>query len=500
MEELIMHKHASRTQWLMIVALMALGLAFGAGRAWGQESFSATHMAFLNGTDEVPAVPDGGQGVAFMRLDPVAMSLEYRISVSIPANDVITMAHFHRGAEGVSGPPIHTITFNANTKTATGTWTNISMEDMAALSTGGIYVNVHTERNPSGQIRSQVGPIPNFSTVQLSASREAPPVTGSLGGGNGIYWLDMANSRLIYHLEWDSLTGPPTMAHFHRGEIGVSGPVAHPIALPPGAMDSGQVDGVWDNLTGADIADLMAGKFYVNIHTAQNPGGEIRGQVLRSEFYTAAISAANEVPPSSASSMMGTGFVILSSDNSLTGLFIVNGGTGGITMAHLHRGNVGISGPVAVPMLGLNDLWFIPSMSDVPADVQAELRASGIYANFHTSEFQNGEARGQMIPAATNLGPIQAGVPATGPDAAASPIAAWYDRASNSIGFRTAAGLSEPGSRAVLFSSLGQEIADVAVTGGAGRIASSDLPSGVYFVQLRRNGAPAGFGRVAVVR
>ena len=88
---------------LMIpLAMLALLLVTFAG-ARAQESFSATHLAFLDGDQEVPRVPDGGQGVAFMRFDPVSGSLEYRITVALPASDVITMAHFHRAPKGVAG-------------------------------------------------------------------------------------------------------------------------------------------------------------------------------------------------------------------------------------------------------------------------------------------------------------------------------------------------------------------------------------------------------------
>ena len=146
-----------------IVALAALALVSPrAARAQGSESFAATHLATLDGDQETPAVTNAGSGIAVMRFDPATKTLAYRISVALPTADVITAAHFHAGGKGVSGPPIHDITFEAGSRTATGTWENMSDQEVAALSIGGLYVNVHTTSHQDGQIRGQVTPIPNL--------------------------------------------------------------------------------------------------------------------------------------------------------------------------------------------------------------------------------------------------------------------------------------------------------------------------------------------------
>lgn len=485
--------------WILSLALLTLML-FASVSAQGQESFRATHLAFLDGDSEVPAVPDGGQGISFMRLDPVSGTLEYRVSVALPPTDSITVAHFHLGAEGVTGPPIHPINFTPGARTATGTWTGLTAEQILALNMGGIYVNVHTSRNQAGQVRGQVGPIPNFSTLRLSPDQEVPPATGANGGGSALYWLDPVGNRFAYHIEWDSLTGPPTMAHFHRGAVGVAGPPVHTIPLPSSAGNSGEVDGVWTDLTPMDIADLFAGRIYVNFHTTQNQTGEIRGQVLKSDFYTAAISSTNEVPPASGSDMAGTGFVILTSDNELTGAFIVADGSGPIGQAHIHRGAAGVSGGVVFPLLGLGEFWVLPAQSDVSPDVQSELLAQGLYANFHTTQFEMGEARGQLIPAATNLSAPPQSVPELRPDGGANALATWYDAGTGAIRLRMGADLVGSRNVAALFSPLGEQIASVGIEGDRGAISVGALPAGIYFVQILRNGVPAGFSRVAIVR
>ncbi|MDB5484322.1 MAG: hypothetical protein JWR29_226, partial [Tardiphaga sp.] len=72
------------------------------------------------------------------------------------------------------------------------------------------------------------------------------------------------------------LTGPATMAHFHGpAEAGKNASVAVPIT-PATSPSEGSA-----TLTDAQAADLMAGKYYINVHTEANKGGEIRGQVLK---------------------------------------------------------------------------------------------------------------------------------------------------------------------------------------------------------------------------
>lgn len=74
---------------------------------------------------------------------------------------------------------------------------------------------------------------------------------------------------------YKDLTGPATAAHFHTGDAGKNGDVAIPIS-PNASPFEGSA-----TLTNAQVTDLMAGKMYVNVHTAANKGGEIRGQVTK---------------------------------------------------------------------------------------------------------------------------------------------------------------------------------------------------------------------------
>ena len=81
---------------------------------------------------------------------------------------------------------------------------------------------------------------------------------------------------LLATVAYSNLTGPAVGAHFHGpGEAGKNAGIVLPFASAASPINGSAV------LTEAQAADLLAGKWYVNIHTSNNPGGEIRGQMLK---------------------------------------------------------------------------------------------------------------------------------------------------------------------------------------------------------------------------
>ena len=103
------------------------------------------------------------------------------------------------------------------------------------------------------------------------------PANASTGTGTAELDYDPASKKLSWKLTYTGLSGPATAAHFHGpAEAGKNAGVA--VAIPNAT--SSPVEGS-ATLTDAQAADLVAGKYYINIHTAANPGGEIRGQVTK---------------------------------------------------------------------------------------------------------------------------------------------------------------------------------------------------------------------------
>src|SRR4051812_42473604 len=103
------------------------------------------------------------------------------------------------------------------------------------------------------------------------------PANNSAGKGTAEIDYDNASKKLSWKISYSGLSGPATAAHFHGpAEAGANAGVA--VAIPNAGTSP--VEGS-ATLTDAQAADLMAGKYYINVHTAANPGGEIRGQVMK---------------------------------------------------------------------------------------------------------------------------------------------------------------------------------------------------------------------------
>src|ERR1700734_353902 len=110
----------------------------------------------------------------------------------------------------------------------------------------------------------------------LDGKSEVPP-NASTGTGTADIDYDAATKKLSWKLTYSGLSGPATAAHFHGpAEPGKNAGVA--VAIPNATSSPAEGSAT---LTDAQAADLAAGKYYVNVHTAANPGGEIRGMVTK---------------------------------------------------------------------------------------------------------------------------------------------------------------------------------------------------------------------------
>lgn len=109
----------------------------------------------------------------------------------------------------------------------------------------------------------------------LSGGAEVPPTT-SKGTGTAQVTLDTATKQITYNVTYSGLSGPAAAAHIHCGAAaGTNGGVAVPF------KDAASPITGTATMTDAQIADLEAGKCYVNVHTADNKGGELRAQLAK---------------------------------------------------------------------------------------------------------------------------------------------------------------------------------------------------------------------------
>jgi hypothetical protein len=113
---------------------------------------------------------------------------------------------------------------------------------------------------------------PGDMAATLSPASEVPPKQSS---GSGTAKINLSGNTLTWTVTYSGMTGPVTAGHFHGPALpGANAGVVVPFAGSLASPITGSA-----TLTDPQIADLKAGKWYVNLHTAANPGGEIRGQV-----------------------------------------------------------------------------------------------------------------------------------------------------------------------------------------------------------------------------
>jgi hypothetical protein len=124
----------------------------------------------------------------------------------------------------------------------------------------------------------------------LDPLNEVPPVTNAPGAmGTAAALLDTDTGQFGWVIGFEGLTGPAVAAHFHEAPAGSNGPIVISLAPGPGVVfsDLGKDTGTFvggSTLSAMDMNNLLAGMWYINIHTEINPGGEVRGQVLPGSF------------------------------------------------------------------------------------------------------------------------------------------------------------------------------------------------------------------------
>lgn len=258
-------------------------------------------QARLSGANEVPvpgkpAVGDPkGSATGFVEVqgDKVTFAFSWK-GISAP-----TLGHIHQGVAGVNGDvkvPLFATPMPANVTAAAGTATITDKATADGLRTNpaGFYLNLHTAEFPGGAVRGQLSPVRNpVDLLQLLQGgglhaflngRQEVPVAGQPPVGdphaNAVSFVQPSGTSVGFAFAWTSLQ--PTLAHIHKAPFGKNGPVVVPLiasAMP------GNIFAVAGTVTGVDpalVRDLAQHplSYYANLHSAQFPGGAVRGQLF----------------------------------------------------------------------------------------------------------------------------------------------------------------------------------------------------------------------------
>ncbi len=288
---------------LLVAAILPVASA-GAGIGNSTSAF----LADLSGDNQVPdAVVTDASGFASFTVSADESTVDYRLY----ANDAVgvTQAHVHLAAAGVNGSPAVFLFGKVDPGVASdgllaeGTFTGADLipalpgfdgsmgQFLDRIRSGGAYVNLHTETNPGGEIRGQIGPAAFNFGADLSGDNQVPPLASD-GTGFAAMSADGAQTTLDYVIISYGVM-EIIQAHIHLEAADANGPVvaflfgpADPAVTSDGILVRGSLTGAdliasgdFDGSMGQLLDRLRAGRAYVNVHTIANPGGEIRGQL-----------------------------------------------------------------------------------------------------------------------------------------------------------------------------------------------------------------------------
>ena len=249
------------------------------------------------------------------------------------------------------------------------------------------------------------------------------------GAGATTFLISRDGKSVSYKIKISKITDL-IFAHIHVGEFGVNGPVA--ITLIPrgeiapgpltgfeyeGTFTASDLEGNFRNESLSDLIKLMEnGQTYVNVHSAEFPAGELRGQisVVRPNDngnYTTQLTGDQEVP-SVNTRARGVGIFKFNNDNTAVSFKINVAQLEDVLFAHIHLARRGSNGPVIVTLKAdringrVNGVYAEGNITQeslqgllMGGDVyilRAAFRAGYAYVNVHTDDFPAGELRGQL--------------------------------------------------------------------------------------------------------
>ncbi|MGI8905345.1 MAG: CHRD domain-containing protein [Candidatus Sumerlaeaceae bacterium] len=216
------------------------------------------------------------------------------------------------------------------------------------------------------------------------------PATTSTAVGTARFTVDVPGSKLYYFLDFAGLSTTETAAHIHGpADPGTSASAVFGLAL--GTPKSGNV-----TLTPTQLSDILAGRYYVNVHSTLVPAGEIRGQIVT---HVAAIDGAQEP---SASTATGYGLMTLDRTTNVLSYFI-SSTIPLVSQSAAHFHGDALHSQSASPIVTLPLTEPKVSSATLTALQVTSLDAGKWYINIHTGTFPGGEIRGQVVRRLTTL-------------------------------------------------------------------------------------------------
>ncbi len=345
-------------------------------------------------------VPGGG-GAGTASADLTINLDDGTVTGTVTINGITAVeVRLSEGFAGELGTLIAALTDNGGGEWAIPDSTVLSAAQLDLLDQGGLFVEVTTVEFPDGELRGQilVGNQQIFVNV-VEGAQEIPPVESSASGFAGVT-LNADDGSVIVHVTATGLDDA-VAGHVHTGFAGTNGGVL--IELAQDANDPGHWQSPADaTLDAAGQDALLAGELYINLHTPDHPPGELRGQILSTEFELVLVDLSGEEEvPMVDTDAVGYGALTLNRDTAGLELHITALGLNDANAGHVHMGFAGTNGGVDIELEqdpSNVEHWLAPAATVLDADQLARLDAGEWYLNLHTPDHPGGEVRGQIAP------------------------------------------------------------------------------------------------------
>jgi len=365
------------------------------------QSQTTYFKALLDGIQEVPSNSSTANGVVIIKYDATSKNLQLIGDYQNIASGV-TVSHVHSpAAPGSNAGALFDITNSGGTSGTLKASATLTVAQEADLIAGNMYVNVHSTTFGGGEIRGQITGTTagqtDYLTGRIQGAQEVPP-NGSLATGSVTTLLDKFTGMVYVTGSFTGLSAAASAAHIHKANPTLNGSVIIPLQITADTKGTIHVASV---IAPGDMALMITGGTYVNIHNAVFPGGEIRGQlIIESQMvYLKAVLQGSQEVPANSSTARGT---VIVRYNTVTNSLELGGNyqnlTTDITMSHIHGpAAIGVNASVISPIantLGTSGILAVPIILTEPQE--ADLLAGLYYVNVHTSTYTGGEIRGQL--------------------------------------------------------------------------------------------------------
>jgi plastocyanin len=359
--------------------------------------------AYMSGAMERPVVTTAGTGFGTFRLVGNTLYFDIRYgNLSSAAN----AAHIHGPAPASTGAGvlIDLGAFNGGAWGTSGTLAgsvNLTPAVRNAVLAGKTYVNIHTVNNGDGEIRGQIAPV--LMQAAISGPAERPP-RPSLGKGQGTFFL--VGTNLTFNIIYSGLLSAANNAHIHgpADTADSAGVMRDLVAFHDGPLAARGSFGGTMGLTPEQLANVLDGLTYVNIHTTNFPQGEVRGQItpkVSAIPLSASLTGAAEKPNPITTPGTGIASFRIEGNNLHFGVRYKNL-TSVATDAHIHGPTNSANNAAPIIFLASYNIGPLGTSGafagTVPLTAQQKtmILNGETYINIHTANNPGGEIRGQV--------------------------------------------------------------------------------------------------------